>query len=108
MAHYGDKFDDDGWPIPEGFFRQVHDIALWIGDELEKRGIKVLQAKEKFGTVRVYLSGFGPGQHGAFREVGLEAIRRWPEYAKYILFGLPANHLLGPMLGERAQEEKEQ
>lgn len=102
-ACYGDKFDSDGWPIPDDFFQQVHDIALWIGEELEKRGIEVLQAKEKFGTVRVYLSGFGPEQYEAYREVGLEAIRRWPGYAKYILFGVHWQHLLGPMLGERRE-----
>lgn len=97
---YGDRFDSDGWPIPGDFFRRVDDIALWIGAELRARGIHVLQAKEKFGSVRVYLSAFTPDQHGAYREVCLEAIRRWPHYAKYILFGLGWGNLLGPVIGE--------
>ena len=98
---YGDRFDSDGWPIPEDFFKQVDDIALWIGAELEARGIHVLQAKEKFGSVRVYLSGFTPDQHEAYREVCLQAVSRWPHYAKYILFGLGRGNLLGPVMGDR-------
>lgn len=104
-AHYGDQFDSDGWPIPSSFFEQVDEIACWICDELRARGVKVHQAKEKFGQVRIYLAL--PAEHRQiYREVCLEAIRMWPEYAKYIIFGVSSNHLLGPILGERGPSWK--
>lgn len=58
------------------------DMAWLVGEALRANGIKVQQTKEKFGSIRVYVST--PNTHAArvaYREVYLSAMRACPELA---------------------------
>lgn len=84
-------------------FGQVAEIAYWIEDRLKYAGIFVLQAKEKFGEVRVYCAwgihwhkykeslNFWPipqAQGLWYRIVYYRALKKWPEYKEHILGGM--------------------
>ena len=86
---------------------EADEIATWIGDSLSKKGIRVLQAKEKFGHPRVYCLLIETRLPFPFRQIHSlyagrvyakvykEALAKWPDRRVDILAGADYPELIG-------------
>jgi hypothetical protein len=71
------------------------DMAWLVGEALRANGIKIRQTKEKFGSIRIYVSV--PNTHEArvaYREVYLSAMRACPELKANLRNGADYNDWL--------------
>lgn len=72
--------------------RDLDRIAFEIGEDLARWGVTVLQTKEKFGQVRVYVyfsrgSVVSSWQYYHYQRVYKKFLRRYPRYDKAIREG---------------------
>lgn len=72
----------------------ITDAAHWIADRLRGYGIHVSDAKEKWGTVRVYCSFNDDKQREIYRRVYAEALMKWPHLSEEIIGGADFGELL--------------
>lgn len=86
MHRYGDKGVD---------WIGISDAAEYIATYLRRFGVAVLDAKEKYGTVRVHigLQGFYSTEIGfyvfgfIYRRAYRKAVKKWPHLAKELFYG---------------------
>jgi len=72
----------DDWP----YWNDLNEAVEFIAKEFEASDLSVLQIKEKYGTLRAYISCPTEGKQAeAYRSIYEATVKKWPHIAPEIL-----------------------